>query len=75
MVNSTSGYFKDFDRHPWHLDGTDPSKSTATIDVTMESIEMGLLRTVTATYSFVSRIDEFPNDDLRLHQGGGPRWL
>ncbi|WP_314219015.1 YceI family protein [Streptomyces zaehneri] len=40
MVTNVKGKFNDF-TGSLHLDGTDPSKSTATIDVTMDSIDTG----------------------------------
>ncbi|MFD7691437.1 YceI family protein [Streptomyces sp. NPDC059781] len=40
MVTNVKGSFQDF-TGTLHLDGTDPSRSTATIDVVMDSIETG----------------------------------
>ncbi|MFE2276253.1 YceI family protein [Streptomyces sp. NPDC059454] len=40
MVTNVKGSFQDF-TGTLHLDGTDPSNSTATIDVVMDSIETG----------------------------------
>ncbi|MGC0374599.1 YceI family protein [Streptomyces sp. SAI-229] len=40
MVTNVKGSFQDF-TGTLHLDGTDPAKSTATIDVVMDSIETG----------------------------------
>ncbi|MFH0173087.1 YceI family protein [Streptomyces cacaoi] len=40
MVTNVKGKFNDF-TGSLHLDGTDPSKSSATIDITMESIDTG----------------------------------
>lgn len=40
MVTNVKGSFKDF-TGTLHLDGSDPSKSTATIDVVMDSIDTG----------------------------------
>ncbi|UXY22119.1 YceI family protein [Streptomyces cynarae] len=40
MVTNVKGSFKDF-TGTLHLDGSDPSKSTASIDVKMDSIETG----------------------------------
>jgi len=40
MVTNVKGNFNEFEG-TLHLDGTDPSKSTATIDVTMASVETG----------------------------------
>ncbi|MFD4528773.1 YceI family protein [Streptomyces sp. NPDC058470] len=40
MVTNVKGSFKDFEG-TLHLDGSDPSKSTASIDVKMESVETG----------------------------------
>ncbi|MCX4979447.1 MULTISPECIES: YceI family protein [unclassified Streptomyces] len=40
MVTNVKGGFKDFEG-TLHLDGSDPSKSTASLDVKMESVETG----------------------------------
>ncbi|KQX79921.1 YceI family protein [Streptomyces sp. Root1310] len=40
MVTNVKGKFNDF-TGSLHLDGTEPSKSSATIDITMESIDTG----------------------------------
>ncbi|MFD7133219.1 YceI family protein [Streptomyces sp. NPDC059894] len=40
MVTNVKGKFNDF-TGTLHLDGTDPSRSTATLDVTMDSIDTG----------------------------------
>jgi polyisoprenoid-binding protein YceI len=40
MVTNVKGSFKDFSG-TLHLDGTDPSRSTASLDVTMDSIDTG----------------------------------
>lgn len=40
MVTNVKGHFKDF-TGTLHLDGADPSNSTATIDVVMDSIDTG----------------------------------
>ncbi|QJT04259.1 YceI family protein [Streptomyces asoensis] len=40
MVTNVKGKFNDF-TGSLHLDGTDPSKSSATLDITMESIDTG----------------------------------
>ncbi|MFE1883135.1 YceI family protein, partial [Streptomyces diastatochromogenes] len=40
MVTNVKGSFQDF-TGSLHLDGTDPAKSTATIDVQMESVDTG----------------------------------
>ncbi|MFF1677153.1 YceI family protein [Streptomyces sp. NPDC058256] len=40
MVTNVKGSFKDFEG-TLHLDGSDPSKSTASLDVKMESVETG----------------------------------
>ncbi|MFI1418880.1 YceI family protein [Streptomyces sp. NPDC020731] len=40
MVTNVKGSFQDF-TGALHLDGTDPAKSTATVDVVMDSIETG----------------------------------
>lgn len=40
MVTNVKGGFQDF-TGTLHLDGTDPSKSTATLDIQMDSIETG----------------------------------
>ncbi|MFE6824045.1 YceI family protein [Streptomyces sp. NPDC057690] len=40
MVTNVKGKFNDF-TGSLHLDGTDPSKSTASVDITMDSIDTG----------------------------------
>ncbi|MCZ9338213.1 YceI family protein, partial [Streptomyces sp. TRM76130] len=40
MVTNVKGQFREFSG-TLHLDGSDPTKSTATLDVTMESIDTG----------------------------------
>lgn len=65
MVTNVKGYFKDFDG-TLHLDSTDPSKSTATIDVKMESIETGSAdRDGHLKSSDFFKIDEFPTMTFR----------
>ncbi|MFF7924226.1 YceI family protein [Streptomyces mirabilis] len=65
MVTNVKGYFKAFDG-TLHLDGTDPSKSTATIDVKMESIETGSAdRDGHLKSSDFFKIDEFPTMTFR----------
>jgi polyisoprenoid-binding protein YceI len=65
MVTNVKGYFQDFDG-TLHLDGTDPSKSTATIDVKMESIETGSAdRDGHLKSSDFFKIDEFPTMTFR----------
>ncbi|MGW4975333.1 YceI family protein [Streptomyces mirabilis] len=65
MVTNVKGYFKDFDG-TLHLDGTDPSKSTATIDVKMESIETGSAdRDGHLKSSDFFKTDEFPTMTFR----------
>ncbi|MFJ1608324.1 YceI family protein [Streptomyces sp. NPDC088253] len=65
MVTNVKGYFRDFDG-TLHLDGADPSKSTATIDVKMESIETGSAdRDGHLKSSDFFKIDEFPTMTFR----------
>lgn len=65
MVTNVKGYFQDFDG-TLHLDGTNPSKSTATIDVKMESIETGSAdRDGHLKSSDFFKIDEFPTMTFR----------
>ncbi|MCT9113492.1 YceI family protein [Streptomyces mirabilis] len=65
MVTNVKGYFQDFDG-TLHLNGTDPSKSTATIDVKMESIETGSAdRDGHLKSSDFFKIDEFPTMTFR----------
>ncbi|MFF2127129.1 YceI family protein [Streptomyces olivochromogenes] len=65
MVTNVKGYFQDFDG-TLHLDGTDPSKSTATIDVKMDSIETGSAdRDGHLKSSDFFKIDEFPTMTFR----------
>ncbi|MGW1502351.1 YceI family protein [Streptomyces mirabilis] len=65
MVTNVKGYFKDFDG-TLRLDGTDPSKSTATIDVKMESVETGSAdRDGHLKSSDFFKIDEFPTMTFR----------
>lgn len=65
MVTNVKGYFKDFDG-TLHLDGADPSKSTATIDVKMDSIETGSAdRDGHLKSSDFFKIDEFPTMTFR----------
>ncbi|MFJ8023306.1 YceI family protein [Streptomyces sp. NPDC096311] len=65
MVTNVKGYFKDFDG-TLQLDGTDPSKSTATIDVKMDSIETGSAdRDGHLKSSDFFKTDEFPTMTFR----------
>jgi polyisoprenoid-binding protein YceI len=65
MVTNVKGYFKGFEG-ALHLDGTDPSKSTATIDVTMDSIETGSAdRDGHLKSSDFFKTDEFPTMTFR----------
>ncbi|MER6073102.1 YceI family protein [Streptomyces sp. NPDC001817] len=60
MVTNVKGAFQDF-TGTLHLDGADPAKSTATLDVTMESIETGNAdRDGHLKSSDFFKIDEFP---------------
>ena len=60
MVTNVKGSFKDF-TGTLHLDGSDPSKSTASIDVKMESIDTGSAdRDNHLKSSDFFRIDEHP---------------
>lgn len=60
MVTNVKGSFKEFDG-TLHLDGTDPSKSTATIDVKMVSVETGSAdRDGHLKSSDFFKTDEFP---------------
>ncbi|MFE5143002.1 YceI family protein [Streptomyces fagopyri] len=60
MVTNVKGSFKDFEG-ALHLDGADPSRSTATIDVKMESIDTGSAdRDTHLKSSDFFKTDEFP---------------
>ncbi|MFG2478417.1 YceI family protein [Streptomyces fagopyri] len=60
MVTNVKGSFKDFEG-ALHLDGADPSASTATIDVKMESIDTGSAdRDTHLKSSDFFKTDEFP---------------
>ncbi|MGR6972912.1 YceI family protein [Streptomyces cynarae] len=65
MVTNVKGSFKDF-TGTLHLDGSDPSKSTASIDVKMDSIETGSAdRDNHLKSSDFFRIDEHPTMTFR----------
>ncbi|MEU0035697.1 MULTISPECIES: YceI family protein [unclassified Streptomyces] len=60
MVTNVKGSFNDFEG-TLHLDGADPSRSTATIDVKMDSIETGSAdRDTHLKSSDFFKTDEFP---------------
>ncbi|MFJ4619407.1 YceI family protein [Streptomyces sp. NPDC088812] len=60
MVTNVKGTFNDF-TGTLHLDGTDPSRSTATLDVTMDSIDTGSAdRDGHLKSADFFRTDEFP---------------
>ncbi|MGY3204238.1 YceI family protein [Streptomyces sp. TE5632] len=65
MVTNVKGSFQDF-TGTLHLDGSDPSRSTATLDVVMESIETGNAdRDGHLKSSDFFKIDEFPTMTFR----------
>ncbi|MEG3629094.1 YceI family protein [Streptomyces poriticola] len=65
MVTNVKGQFRDF-TGTLHLDGADPAKSTASLDVTMESIDTGNAdRDGHLRSSDFFRIDEFPRMTFR----------
>jgi polyisoprenoid-binding protein YceI len=65
MVTNVKGHFKEFEG-ALHLDGTDPSKSTASIDVTMDSVETGSAdRDGHLKSSDFFKTDEFPTMTFR----------
>ncbi|MFG2884451.1 YceI family protein [Streptomyces sp. NPDC048297] len=65
MVTNVKGSFKDL-TGSLHLDGSDPSKSTATLDVTMDSIETGNAdRDGHLKSADFFKIDEFPTMTFR----------
>ncbi|MFF4212828.1 YceI family protein [Streptomyces sp. NPDC001796] len=65
MVTNVKGSFKDF-TGTLHLDGSDPSKSTAAIDVKMDSIETGSAdRDNHLKSSDFFKIDEHPTMTFR----------
>lgn len=65
MVTNVKGSFLDF-TGTLHLDGTDPAKSTATIDVRMESVETGNAdRDGHLKSSDFFKTDEFPTMTFR----------
>lgn len=65
MVTNVKGSFQDF-TGTLHLDGSDPSKSTATIDVVMESIDTGNAdRDGHLKSSDFFKIEEFPTMTFR----------
>ncbi|MFE3265265.1 MULTISPECIES: YceI family protein [unclassified Streptomyces] len=60
MVTNVKGSFKDFEGS-LHLDGSDPSRSTATLDVKMDSIDTGSAdRDTHLKSSDFFKTDEFP---------------
>ncbi|WP_406173769.1 YceI family protein [Streptomyces sp. NBC_00996] len=68
MVTNVKGSFQDFEG-ALHLDGTDPSKSTATIDIKMESVETGSAdRDGHLKSSDFFKVDEFPTMTFRSTQ-------
>ncbi|MFC7880423.1 YceI family protein [Streptomyces sp. NPDC057376] len=65
MVTNVKGKFLDFGG-TLHLDGTDPAKSTATLDVTMDSIDTGSPdRDGHLKSSDFFKTDEFPKMTFR----------
>ncbi|MFF7973646.1 YceI family protein [Streptomyces sp. NPDC007905] len=65
MVTNVKGSFQDF-TGTLHLDGEDPAKSTATLDVSMESIETGNAdRDGHLKSSDFFKTDEFPTMTFR----------
>lgn len=65
MVTNVKGSFQDF-TGTLHLDGADPTKSTATLDVRMDSIETGNAdRDGHLKSSDFFKIDEFPTMTFR----------
>ncbi|MET8829678.1 YceI family protein [Streptomyces sp. NPDC004610] len=65
MVTNVKGKFLDF-TGSLHLDGSDPAKSTATIDVKMESVDTGNAdRDGHLKSSDFFKIDEFPTMTFR----------
>ncbi|WP_369249403.1 YceI family protein [Streptomyces sp. R41] len=65
MVTNVKGSFQEFEG-ALHLDGTDPSKSTATIDIKMESVETGSAdRDGHLKSSDFFKVDEFPTMTFR----------
>ncbi|MET9686805.1 YceI family protein [Streptomyces coeruleorubidus] len=65
MVTNVKGSFQDF-TGTLHLDGTDPSRSTASLDVVMESIETGNAdRDGHLKSSDFFKADEFPTMTFR----------
>jgi polyisoprenoid-binding protein YceI len=65
MVTNVKGKFLDFSG-TLHLDGTDPAKSTATLDVTMDSIDTGSPdRDGHLKSSDFFKTDEFPKMTFR----------
>jgi len=65
MVTNVKGKFLDF-TGTLHLDGSDPSKSTATLDVKMDSIDTGSAdRDGHLKSSDFFKIDEFPTMTFR----------
>lgn len=65
MVTNVKGAFNDF-TGTLHLDGADPSRSTAALDVTMDSIDTGSAdRDGHLKSSDFFKIDEFPTMTFR----------
>ncbi|MER5756703.1 YceI family protein [Streptomyces sp. NPDC002088] len=65
MVTNVKGKFNDF-TGSLHLDGSDPAKSTATIDITMDSVETGSAdRDGHLKSSDFFRTEEFPTMTFR----------
>ncbi|WP_406333075.1 YceI family protein [Streptomyces sp. NBC_00203] len=65
MVTNVKGGFQEFDG-TLHLDGSDPSKSTASLDVKMESVETGSAdRDGHLKSSDFFKTDEFPTMTFR----------
>ncbi|MFF1641858.1 YceI family protein [Streptomyces sp. NPDC058249] len=65
MVTNVKGHFKDAEG-TLHLDGADPSKSTASIDVRMDSIDTGSAdRDGHLKSSDFFRVEEFPTMTFR----------
>ncbi|GGN76052.1 polyisoprenoid-binding protein [Streptomyces albiflavescens] len=65
MVTNVKGTFHEFEGS-LHLDGTDPSKSTASIDIKVESVETGSAdRDGHLKSSDFFKVDEFPTMTFR----------
>jgi hypothetical protein len=73
MVTNVKGKFLDF-TGTLHLDGSDPAKSTASLDVKMDSIDTGSAGPRRSPQERGLLQDgRVPDDDLPLHLGRGPR--